>query len=217
MDFPLSDMSLKHESDRGAVLVGVAMLDESLARLLRAAFVNKEPVHKKSTSQLFDANGPLSSFWAKLHFANAIGLLPPKLYADLETIRKLRNRFAHQLDPADFGDKTTQDLVGLLSTTAPLEASMKGGKYLAHSKDGEKISEAQLVQNGYVKAARAVFAACLVVALAQIEGTTETVAKSGIEGGRLLVQRFNDVKKVIQPMKKKGMSDETKAFFSLWG
>lgn len=186
MEFPLSDYALKHESDRGSVLVGAAMLDESLARLLKALFVTTEPARKKSTAKLFGPNGPLSSFWAKLHFANALGLLYPKLHADLEIVRKLRNRFAHQMEPADFSDATVRHLVSLLSTTGTLSGLPK---YSVKA----TLSEAQLVEDGYVKTARAEFQICVSLSLHVIESITTIGSDSGIEAGRLMAQRFGKV------------------------
>jgi DNA-binding MltR family transcriptional regulator len=200
MDFPLSDYALKHESDRGAVLVGAAMLDESLARLLRAAFISKEPVQKKSISKLFGPNGPLSSFWAKLHLANVLGLLHSSLHSDLEVFRKLRNRFAHQMEPADFVDTTVRHLASLLSTTVHLRVGMN--TYTAQATDGKKVSEDQLVNDGYVKTARAEFNVCLSLSLAIIEGITATVSKSGIEAGRLMAQELGNFGEVYLKYKK---------------
>src|SRR2546422_663458 len=95
----LSDQLAKHESDRGTVLVGLAALDENLEILLRSTFIQDRTISKTSVETLFAVNGPLNTFWAKCHFANALGLLPECLFSDLEKMRKLRNRFAHQRTP----------------------------------------------------------------------------------------------------------------------
>jgi hypothetical protein len=48
--------------------------------------------------------GPLGSFWAKIQLSFALRIISQRTYEDLETIRELRNMFAHQYGAADFND-----------------------------------------------------------------------------------------------------------------
>ncbi len=90
------------ESDRGCVLVAVAILDECLEMLLRTQFIQSDP---KFVNSLFVGQSPLSSFWSKIQLVKALDLVPAWMYKDLECIRALRNTFAHHYESADFNDK----------------------------------------------------------------------------------------------------------------
>ena len=108
--------ALARESDRGLVLTGVTFLDEALEVLLRAKFRDRSEKPEAVVNLLFAPIGPLSSFWAKIRLAYALSLIRSWVYEDLEVLRQLRNRFAHQLEPADFDDpqviRLTERLIG---------------------------------------------------------------------------------------------------------
>ena len=90
--------TLDTESDRGCVLIAAAHLDECIEWLLRARFLKE----RKLTDLLFTGLGPLTSFSAKIQVARALDLIDSWLYEDLEKIRKLRNKFAHQYIAVSF-------------------------------------------------------------------------------------------------------------------
>jgi DNA-binding MltR family transcriptional regulator len=46
--------------------------------------------------------GPLASTWAKIRIAYALAVFGPKTYKDLETLREVRNVFAHSTHPVRF-------------------------------------------------------------------------------------------------------------------
>lgn len=93
--------NIENESDRGCVLVAVAIIDENLEILLRSQLLQSEP---KILNLLFSGQGPLNSFWSKIQLTRAMDLIPGWMYEDLEHIRTLRNIFAHRYDSADFSD-----------------------------------------------------------------------------------------------------------------
>ncbi|HEV7281994.1 MAG TPA: DUF4145 domain-containing protein [Pirellulaceae bacterium] len=90
--------SLESETDRGAALMAAAYLEDQLLRLALDVIVDENSLRKK----LGDQNGPLGSFSARIDFAYALGLLPPKMHADLHLIRRIRNEFAHTMAPITF-------------------------------------------------------------------------------------------------------------------
>lgn len=102
--------SLRGESARGCVLVAAAFLDESLEALLRTKMLREEIERKACVEPLFETMGPLSSYSAKTQLARALDLINDWEYADLHTIRKLRNRFAHTYDEATFDDPAVIEL-----------------------------------------------------------------------------------------------------------
>lgn len=99
---------LEAESDRGAVLVASAMLEEELRGLLLAYFV--ESVAAPNT--LFDgANAPLSSFSAKIDVAYRTGRVSDRFCRDLHVIRRIRNDVAHRPSGCTFEDPSLLDRV----------------------------------------------------------------------------------------------------------
>ena len=84
----------KKESDRAAVILEVARLDILLYQLLVSVLlpsVTKDDV-------LFDGEGPLSTFNAKIDLAYRLGLIDDKFAHALHMVRKIRNSFAHEAD-----------------------------------------------------------------------------------------------------------------------
>jgi DNA-binding MltR family transcriptional regulator len=88
-------MPLFNESDRGAVLVGVARLDEVLSDLHKDFIAQTVANSKTIINDLFKPYSPLSSFAGKIQIAYAYGLIGADVHADLNRIRKIRNLAAH--------------------------------------------------------------------------------------------------------------------------
>lgn len=97
---------LSKESDRGAVIVGAAILDDMLVEIMKARLVLTE----SGRDELFDgANAPCSSFAAKVDLAYRIGAIRLSVKRTLHIIRRMRNEFAHVSSPADFSSRAVQD------------------------------------------------------------------------------------------------------------
>lgn len=92
---------LESETCRGTVIVAAAFLDDLLRSLLEAAMVNKGKISKS----LLGRDRPLSSFSARIQTAFAFGFLTESEYKDLETVRGIRNEFAHATKVASFSDQ----------------------------------------------------------------------------------------------------------------
>ena len=84
---------LDSESDRAAVILGVARLDlilyQILARFLLPA--------AGSNDDLLDGDSPLSTFSSRINMARRLGLIESETARALHLIRKIRNSFAHEL------------------------------------------------------------------------------------------------------------------------
>lgn len=79
------------ESPRGAVLVACSFLDEQLRAIIDAFLVSSS-----DKAMLLDGfNAPLGTFSARIKAAHCLGLLTDIERDDLETLRKIRNEFAH--------------------------------------------------------------------------------------------------------------------------
>ena len=104
---------LREESDRGAVLVGAAFLDDLLQELLAAFFV--DPASLSSAKErdrlngLFQPNGAAGSFSSRITLAYALGLISKRDCDDLNLVREIRNDFAHKLRYASFSDDSIHD------------------------------------------------------------------------------------------------------------
>jgi hypothetical protein len=93
---------LQSTSDRVAVISATAFLDDSLGVALRARFV---PLGNGWADKIFSGSGgPLSTLSSKIVIGYALGLYGPITRKDLDTIRNVRNSFAHTALPLDFSD-----------------------------------------------------------------------------------------------------------------
>lgn len=104
---------IQKESPRGQVLVASAMLDEQLARTIKARLVQS-----KEADKLLDGfNAPLGSFSARIVAALSLGVISPREFDDLQIIRKIRNEFAHRMG-VSFDDSDIKDRAMLLRYAA---------------------------------------------------------------------------------------------------
>lgn len=97
--------SLNSESDRGTVLISTAMLDDLLQRVI-TSFLLDHP----DTVKLIDGfNAPLGTLSSRCLAAHAMGLISSREYSELGIMRKIRNRFAHDIH-VSFDDQQMKDL-----------------------------------------------------------------------------------------------------------
>ncbi len=83
--------SLNGESERGAVLIAGAYLDDLLKDVIQAFLINNKGAKKLFTG----ANAPLGTFSARSAAAFALGLVSQREFEEIERIREIRNLFAH--------------------------------------------------------------------------------------------------------------------------
>jgi DNA-binding MltR family transcriptional regulator len=95
---------LMKESNRGAVLVGVAYLDDLLIRLFKARLRLTETL----SEDLFESSGPLFTLSSRIKVAYSLGWIGPETFRDLNLLRKIRNDFAHLHIPITFEDPSVQ-------------------------------------------------------------------------------------------------------------
>lgn len=102
LEFLTLRTELTKESDRGCVLLASSHLDLMLERLLNHKLVGS----KKMKKQMFEFNGPLGTFSSKIIMSYSLGLLPKLAQQDIQTIRKIRNDFAHTIKNASFENES---------------------------------------------------------------------------------------------------------------
>src|SRR6267143_6200243 len=96
------------ESDRGAVLVSVAMLSEALHHLLK---IRLTPNPSTEDAFLDGHNSPLGSFSSRIDLAYRIGSVSEKFARDLHLIRRIRNDFAHRAANCALTDPAVRDRI----------------------------------------------------------------------------------------------------------
>lgn len=114
----IAEKELEGSSDRAAVIVGGAIIDEVLRDILES-FLLKE---KEKNKEIFSGNGPLATFSAKITMAYLLGLISKWERDRIDTIRKIRNDFAHGLETASFSNQSIKDRCASLKV--PLEMIM---------------------------------------------------------------------------------------------
>lgn len=103
---------LQNESDRGAALIGAALVDDSLSHYIRAKFIDDE----KSVDELIIGDVPLGTFSAKIKLVYCMGWIGANLRADLDRVRSIRNDFAHNRSGLTFETNSIKDRCSQLYT-----------------------------------------------------------------------------------------------------
>ncbi len=97
------------ESDRAAVILLAAELDELLRKIIEKRLV---PHNKKvSDHDILSSSGALGSFAARIDMGYRLGVLDSLVAYDLNLIRRIRNLFAHKTHGLHFESKEPQKLV----------------------------------------------------------------------------------------------------------
>lgn len=100
------------ESDRGVVVICASYIDELLRRTL-LSFV----IDEKRYTSLVDEGG-LSTFSSRIDACGALALILEKEAAECHRIRRVRNRFSHEIQ-VSFDDQQVKDLCRNLTQRLP--------------------------------------------------------------------------------------------------
>jgi hypothetical protein len=103
---------LESQTDRGAAIIGAALVESLLREALMSRLRVRTAGEKRTAKGLFGTMGPLSSFSAKIELGVLLGLYPEEVRGDLHRIRDVRNEFAHEHQPRDFGSPRIAELCG---------------------------------------------------------------------------------------------------------
>jgi hypothetical protein len=96
---------LANESDRGAVIVSAALLDDALLNMLKQRLC---PSLEREDELFERIYAPLGTFAAKIDLAYRVGLINAEFRRILHLMRKLRNDFAHSVHNVDFNEPAVQ-------------------------------------------------------------------------------------------------------------
>ncbi|MDC6390966.1 MltR family transcriptional regulator [Maribacter sp. PR1] len=104
------------ETDRGASIMAGSILDEKLKTILYDFLIDC-----KQTKDLIDGYGaPIGTFSSRLNLAFSLGLISEHEFQDCNTIRKIRNEFAHKFEmDFSFEDQKIKSLCWNLNAPTP--------------------------------------------------------------------------------------------------
>lgn len=88
--------TLNEESPRGGVLVAASFLESLLHKVLQAFLIEG----KAQEQTLSGFNAPVGTFSAKIALAAALGLISERERRECDLVRKIRNKFAHNVHPS---------------------------------------------------------------------------------------------------------------------
>lgn len=96
---------LNSESPRGGVLVAASFIENLLYKIIEAFLL-----HGKPKEQILSGfNAPIGSLSAKIALAAALGLINERERRECDLIRRIRNKFAHNVHPT-FDDEDIKSL-----------------------------------------------------------------------------------------------------------
>jgi DNA-binding MltR family transcriptional regulator len=106
---PLTDWEgfyeeIQNESARGAVIIAGAFLEAQLGNLISKFLVDDSKVVDELIGAENKTDRPLSSLSARIKAAYCMGLISRSMYDDLESVRKIRNKFAHKMHGYTFDE-----------------------------------------------------------------------------------------------------------------
>lgn len=101
---------LDNSSPRATVIVAASTLELHLEQLLEGFLIaDVKKVEELISSS--NTSAPLGNFGSKIKACYLLGLISEELYNDLEIVRKIRNRFAHQLHGCNFTEQSVVDMI----------------------------------------------------------------------------------------------------------
>jgi hypothetical protein len=93
---------INHGSDRSSAIVAAATVDRDLEEAILSSLTISD---EETRSNLIATGGALDGFFAKIHLGYALGIFPKLYMHELDSIRKIRNCFAHSSKPVTFETK----------------------------------------------------------------------------------------------------------------
>ena len=129
------------ESDRAAVVLGAARLDDLLRQILRKVLVT----NSKKDDDLLDPENPIGSFGARINLVGRLGLISPSFVRHLHLVRKLRNVFAHESDSISLENSTYIEQVLEIARPYRKERGLDELWEISLTKYGMKLSKTSFI------------------------------------------------------------------------
>jgi hypothetical protein len=107
---------LSHESDRAAGIVAAVLVEEALTTLLQSRLNRDQDLLR----EIFRSSGPLGAFSVTINMGFLMGLYSEVARKELQTIKEIRNEFAHRI-ARSFSYDRIRDLANNLSLSEKVE------------------------------------------------------------------------------------------------
>jgi DNA-binding MltR family transcriptional regulator len=96
------------ETDTGIAIITAAYFDDCLGRLFSLRI---DGSNNKMRDEILEFNGPLGTFSSRISLAAGLKFVTQRTYRRVNTIRKIRNEFAHNPFGVSFNSKKIKDWV----------------------------------------------------------------------------------------------------------
>ncbi len=116
------------DNDRAAILVGGAMIEHALELSIEARL--RKPSGQSDRGQLFTSIGVFRDFSEKIIGAYLLKIIGTETRRELDQIRRIRNRAAHDMNPISFAE--TQEISSRCSQLTLAEDLSSGFKDMSN-------------------------------------------------------------------------------------
>jgi DNA-binding MltR family transcriptional regulator len=117
------------ESDRSAVILAVAEIDQALRDLLDSFVLPPSAASKKYGFTLFGQDEPAGTLSARIELAYRLGLIPAWCQRETHVLRRIRNEFAHKTFGYTFASSPASELLLTLEIPKRTRAAAKRGDF----------------------------------------------------------------------------------------
>jgi hypothetical protein len=113
---------IEEDSDRSAGIVAAAFVEDQLTHLLKSRLRYED---EKIMREMFRSRGPLGTFSAKIDMGYLMRLYSEEARRELETIKDIRNSFAHRMPMKNFQAQSIRALANNLKIGEELEVYLR--------------------------------------------------------------------------------------------
>ncbi|HEX7378303.1 MAG TPA: hypothetical protein VF278_14390 [Pirellulales bacterium] len=132
---------LQEQTDRGVAIIGGSYVENALEAYMRSVWRNESEGSDevKILPEIFNFSGPVGAFSAKIRIAFISRLIGRKAYKDLNTVKDIRNDFAHKIvwdsmsashEPLRFSTASVGARCKNLELWPPLLAGLQAGSHI---------------------------------------------------------------------------------------
>ncbi len=124
--------ALVEESDRGAAVLAASRFEEFLRVAISERLID---LNEKDQKTIFGPRGLLSEFYRRTNIAYALGYYDRDTLRGLDIIRRIRDRFAHSIEPMGFDHPDIANQCRNLVTLRSVDDSRE--RYLTYLRETE--------------------------------------------------------------------------------
>jgi len=110
LDFAKLMHGIVFGQERACVILSAVLLDARLEIALKKV-LRPSRARKPANDEIFGANAPIGTFSSKILLAYRLGLIDNQVKSSLESIRKIRNEFAHSTEHQELSQEPNKDQI----------------------------------------------------------------------------------------------------------